>query len=277
MRLPNDPASDPTAHADLMAWRGAYTARLAAPDGWWALTSLAWLDATPLSIGSRADADVRLAPTAPAATATVTRAEGAVLIVPAAAGALWEGGTAIDGPVRVAGADRLFAAGAAADAARFAVLTRGTRTGVRAYDPRQAVAPERGVGWFDVASGWVLPARFTPATAGERVAIVNVLGDVDERLVAGRLRFLHAGTEHTLVATQAGDRLFVNFRDTSNGRTTYGAGRFLTVDAPVDGVTWLDFHRAHHPPCAHTAFATCPLPPLENRLPFAVAAGERLP
>ncbi|HEX3581219.1 MAG TPA: DUF1684 domain-containing protein, partial [Thermoanaerobaculia bacterium] len=28
------------------------------------------------------------------------------------------------------------------------------------------------------------------------------------------------------------------------------------------------------PPCAFTQFATCPLPPPQNRLPFRIEAGE---
>jgi uncharacterized protein len=119
--------------------------------------------------------------------------------------------------------------------------------------------------------------RFEPADEEERVSIVNVLGDVAHVPAAGRLRFEHGGVGYALLATWAGDRLFVNFRDATNGATTYGAGRFLTVDAPVAGRAWLDFHRAHHPPCAHTPYATCPLPPLENRLPFPIPAGERHP
>ena len=37
----------------------------------------------------------------------------------------------------------------------------------------------------------------------------------------------------------------------------------------------IDFNRAYNPPCAFTPFATCPLPPPENRLDLAVQAGER--
>jgi len=37
----------------------------------------------------------------------------------------------------------------------------------------------------------------------------------------------------------------------------------------------LDFNRAYNPPCVFTPFATCPLAPPENRLPFAVTAGEK--
>jgi uncharacterized protein (DUF1684 family) len=39
----------------------------------------------------------------------------------------------------------------------------------------------------------------------------------------------------------------------------------------------LDFNRATNLPCAFTDFATCPLPPDGNHLPFAVTAGELLP
>ena len=58
------------------------------------------------------------------------------------------------------------------------------------------------------------------------------------------------------------------------GKTTYGAGRFLYADPPVDGKVVLDFNRAYSPPCAFTPHATCPLPPANNRLPVAIEAGE---
>jgi uncharacterized protein (DUF1684 family) len=70
------------------------------------------------------------------------------------------------------------------------------------------------------------------------------------------------------------DVLFV-FRDRTSGRDSYGAGRFLTAAPAVDGRIRLDFNRAYNPPCAFTPFATCPLPPPDNWLPFAVPAGER--
>lgn len=66
------------------------------------------------------------------------------------------------------------------------------------------------------------------------------------------------------------------FADRSSGRGSYPAGRFLDVPAPsADGSVVLDFNRAYNPPCAFTPFATCPLPPPENRLDLAVEAGEQ--
>ncbi|MEA2490620.1 MAG: uncharacterized protein QOH21_2412, partial [Acidobacteriota bacterium] len=57
---------------------------------------------------------------------------------------------------------------------------------------------------------------------------------------------------------------------------TYPAGRYLYADMPgKDGTTVIDFNRAYNPPCAFTTFATCPLPPLQNRMPVRVTAGEK--
>jgi uncharacterized protein (DUF1684 family) len=36
----------------------------------------------------------------------------------------------------------------------------------------------------------------------------------------------------------------------------------------------VDFNEAFNPPCAFTDFATCPLPPEQNRLALAIDAGE---
>jgi len=72
--------------------------------------------------------------------------------------------------------------------------------------------------------------------------------------------------------------LNVLFTDATSGVTTYPANRSLTIAEPgPDGEVLLDFNRAVNLPCAYTEFATCPLPPPENRLPIAVEAGEKLP
>jgi uncharacterized protein (DUF1684 family) len=72
--------------------------------------------------------------------------------------------------------------------------------------------------------------------------------------------------------------LHILFTDATSGVTTYPANRSLRVAAPgADGTVILDFNRATNLPCAYTEFATCPLPPAENRLPVAVEAGEQMP
>jgi uncharacterized protein (DUF1684 family) len=64
------------------------------------------------------------------------------------------------------------------------------------------------------------------------------------------------------------------FSDLTSGKQTYPAGRFLYSDLPKNGKIVLDFNNAHNPPCAFTRYATCPLPPKQNRLPVSIEAGE---
>jgi uncharacterized protein len=72
--------------------------------------------------------------------------------------------------------------------------------------------------------------------------------------------------------------LNVLFTDATSRLTTYAVSRSLSVRQPdADGRTVIDFNRAVNLPCANTDFATCPLPPAENRLPVSIQAGEKTP
>ncbi len=78
--------------------------------------------------------------------------------------------------------------------------------------------------------------------------------------------------------------LFLPFRDATNGRTTYGAGRYLLDAAkgadlggdPASGTLVLDFNFAYQPSCAFDPRWSCPLAPPANRLGFEVPVGERI-
>jgi uncharacterized protein len=279
-RMPDhrvDPVTDPTALADLLAWRDAYRARLLAPTGWWAVANLAWVDGPSASLGGAADDDLRLPARAPAHLARLEPGADGLALTPSARGLLTLDGEPLDAPVRLTGGGAQLGLVADADVT-ITVVQRGERWGVRVYDAAQARARASDpVAWYESERGWCVAASVEGVGDGTTLPIVDVLGGVRDVAVAARLRFALAGHEHTLLATDAGGRLFVNFRDATNGSETYGAGRFLTADAAVAGRTVLDFRRAHHPPCAHTPHAMCPLPPLANRLPLAVRAGERWP
>lgn len=78
-----------------------------------------------------------------------------------------------------------------------------------------------------------------------------------------------------------GGGLFLPFRDATNGYETYSGGRYLydTIKGAdlsrTAGDFILDFNYAYNPSCAYNDGWDCPLPLPENRLPFAVVAGER--
>jgi uncharacterized protein (DUF1684 family) len=90
----------------------------------------------------------------------------------------------------------------------------------------------------------------------------------------GAVVFKLNGDEYRMDALEEEGKLFFVFGDLTNGKATYGAGRFLYAEAPKDGKAVLDFNQAVNPPCVFTPFATCPLPPRQNRLKTAITAGE---
>lgn len=90
----------------------------------------------------------------------------------------------------------------------------------------------------------------------------------------GVVEFTYKGATYHLRPIYEGKTLFFLFKDPTNKINTYQAGRMLNTPLPEKGRVDLDFNRSYNPPCTFTPYATCPLPPKENELPFAVDAGE---
>ncbi len=159
---------------------------------------------------------------------------------------------------------------------RIHVIKRYQRYGIRIKD---LASPEikkfAGLSYFAVGSGYLVTGTFEPLP-GKKVTIPDVTGDVNEVEVPGVVRFQLQGREFTLAPLPSDNgRLFFILEDQTKGKETYPAGRYLYADPPVDGKVVLDFNRAYNPPCAFTAYATCPLPPKENKLPVRIEAGEK--
>lgn len=110
----------------------------------------------------------------------------------------------------------------------------------------------------------------------------------------GMLRYTRVGQVHFSIKAQVatlglfwiegyGGGLFLPFTDSTNGKTTFGGGRYLydTIKGADLGVgsseIVLDFNYAYNPSCAYDERWVCPLPPPENHLSIAVESGERVP
>ena len=129
--------------------------------------------------------------------------------------------------------------------------------------------------WYDVKPSMKVDARFVPYK-DKKVDIVNVLGEVSPEPLAGYLEFKLNGKMVRLDAlSEPGEPLFVIFGDKSGEDETYPSGRFLEVAVPKNGKAVVDFNKAYNPPCAFSAYTTCPLPPPQNVLTVKVAAGEK--
>lgn len=271
---------DPTYAAELEAERSQRLARLTAEDGWLSLTGLYWLEPGENRFGSAEDGAVVLPdPSVPDIAGLLVVGPNSEVIAFGEEGA----GVEINGePLTEAvlktdgdGRPDIITAGRI----QFYIIDREGRLGARVKDPE---APTRrdfeGISYFPTDPSFAVEATFEPYEEAREVAIPTVLGTDTTMLAFGVLHFSIAGRDLTLepyAGSAEDETMFLIFRDQTSGETSYGAGRFLSAEAPGDnGVTVLDFNRAVNPPCAFTPYATCPLPPPQNILDVPIEAGE---
>lgn len=134
---------------------------------------------------------------------------------------------------------------------------------------------------FPINPTWKVDARLDWYDTPRPIQIPTVLGSERTQYSPAKLVFELDGETFELSPYNSyyGDPTWtIIFSDLTNGETTYGGGRFLEIPAPQEGAASmiLDFNKAYNPPCAFSPFATCPLPPPENRLALAIPAGEQM-
>ena len=159
------------------------------------------------------------------------------------------------------------------------IIKRGDKLGVRVKDKdNPARSNFAGIESYPTDQKWRLEARFEPYNPPKKMPIVNILKMESSEESPGAVAFEVDGQAYRLDAMkEKGEpKLFMIFADNTSGKETYPAGRYLYVDPPdTSGRMIIDFNKAYSPPCAFTKYATCPLPPRQNRLPFASEAGEK--
>jgi uncharacterized protein (DUF1684 family) len=273
-----------SAHASAEAvpleqWRKQRIANLTSETGWLTLVGLYWLKNGDNTFGRAPTNRIVLDHASLAATTgTFTVKDGAVTFTARPDATVTHEGKRIDSIAMTpdtAGKPTTLASGSL----RFFVIERTGRLGVRVRDvDHPARKSFQGLEYFPANDEWVIDARFEPYPPGRRIPILNILGMTDQMVTPGAIVFTKNGREWRLDAILEApddDELFVMFADATSARETYGAGRFLYIPMPRDGRVTIDFNRAYNPPCAFNEFATCPLPPAQNRLAMRVDAGEK--
>jgi uncharacterized protein (DUF1684 family) len=157
------------------------------------------------------------------------------------------------------------------------VIKREDKVGIRFRNLKaKTLLNFKDIERFPIQAKWHIQAKLVQP-AQNFLMITNVLGQTVSSKNAGKLVFEIEGKSFSLdVIDENGPTLFIVFADQTSGKTTYGAGRFIDIPKPdKNGNTSIDFNNAYNPPCAFTAFATCPLPPEQNRLSISIEAGEK--
>jgi uncharacterized protein (DUF1684 family) len=162
----------------------------------------------------------------------------------------------------------------------YRLIERGGKVALRVKDSSYVLRTDfKGLTYFPLDTSLRVLAHLVPHATPRTLRILNVIGQTEEYRSPGLLEFTIGGVPQQITASFEGKdttQYFLIFRDATAKDSTYPAGRFMYA-TPVDsaGNTILDFNRAFNPPCAFTAFATCPLPPAENVLQVAIRAGEK--
>jgi uncharacterized protein (DUF1684 family) len=270
-----NPQDETTRIAD---WRGKRVASLTSETGWLTPIALYWLKDGENSFGRSSDRAFSLDDAALAAdTGAFILKDGHVRYVAHGSNAMTYLGQPVATLDLVSDVDEK-PTELVAGSLHFMLIERAGHLGIRV---RNSVSPNRlqfkGLEYFPIRPDWHIQARFEAYVPEHHIPIVNILGMTEDMISPGAIVFQREGRSWRLdaILEAPGDReLFVMFSDATSGRQTYGAGRFLYVGLPTADRIEVDFNEAFNPPCSFTDFATCPLPPQQNRLALAVDAGE---
>lgn len=160
---------------------------------------------------------------------------------------------------------------------RMVVVRRSKGIGIRLWDntrEQRHTYPPRI--WYPVNEAYNIPAVYVRYSTPKIVQMPDILGAVIDEKMAGEVVFRWLGEALKLLVTEEPDhRLYIQFKDLTNGATTFPSTRYLYTDPEEGGKVFVDFNKAYNPPCSFTDYATCSFAPRENYLNVAIEAGEK--
>jgi len=140
----------------------------------------------------------------------------------------------------------------------------------------------RGLAYYPVDRVYRFELDLHEHKSKEVIQIADTAGQMRNLWRWGEFHFRIGDSDCTLQAYKSEpgeERLFVPFRDETNGKETYGAGRYLDLEPArhltSEGKWILDFNEAYNPWCAYSEDYACPFVPPENWLQVPVRAGEK--
>lgn len=249
-------------------WKAERLARLTAPDGWLNLTDRIWLKPGTSTFGSAADNDLVLS-IGPAHIGTLTEEPGGdVTFAPL------DGGDAI-----LLKRDSRNSPRFGRGSLLFEITVTNGRNALRVRDAASSrLAGFPGLRYFPTDPAWRILADWVRLETPQAMTVDTSQSIPSDIQVTHKAVFSHAGARHELLATHGTpERPQFVIRDLTSGDLTYPGARFMFGEDVTEDTIILDFNKAYNPPCSFTAHAVCPLAPPENRLPFAINAGELKP
>lgn len=265
-------------HQEIEAWRAGRLERLTAPAGWLSLVGLHWLPAQGrITVGKGPGNDIDLGH-GPTRIGTLDISQAALVYTPDPSAAAHIDGAALTGPVPLSSDAEGKASVIVSGTLSLQLIERAGRKALRVRDSEAATRTGfTGIPYFPVDPSWRIEARFERYPQARTIEVATVVGTLEAYPNPGRVVFEREGRTHQIEALveEGSEAYFLIFADRTSGRESYGMARYLYAGPEQGETITIDFNRAYNPPCAFTAYATCPMPPEGNRLDLAVRAGER--
>ena len=157
-------------------------------------------------------------------------------------------------------------------------------------DPKESPLDEkdlkdfRGLDFFEIDANYIVEAEFvrTPSeppfamkTSTDRLPIYVKYGELYFRLMGKDLKLNVYQNQELVQDPEYYDYLFLPFTDLTNGKSTYGGGRYIDLRIPESNEVIIDFNKAYNPYCAYSGKYSCPVPPEENDLDVEIFAGVK--
>ncbi|HWC18200.1 MAG TPA: DUF1684 domain-containing protein [Terriglobales bacterium] len=269
--VPRDPYA-----ASILEFRQNKETALRADDGWLTVAGLFWLKEGNNDFGSDPTNAIQLPAPAPAHLGKLVLHGANIILEPAYDHELLLNGKKAErAELKVKPRPDLMTY----QNLTFFVIHRGDRFALRL---RNKDNPARkhfaGMKFFPIDRQYRIQANWLPSDPPKKISVPTILGTSVDMVSPGTIEFSLQGTKYRLTPVLEepdSKELFIIFGDWTNAKGSYGGGRFLYTPLPMNGKVVLDFNRAENPPCAFTPYATCPLPPKENKLSVAIPAGEQ--
>lgn len=137
--------------------------------------------------------------------------------------------------------------------------------------------PFRRLQYFEPDNDFRVRAKFIPSASLDTITLITNTGENQKYEIFGSAIFEIDGKSCILklLHRENGEQLFLPFIDDTSGNETYGAGRYIDLDFPLNDEIIIDFNKAYSPYCAYTEAYSCPFPPRSNVLAVAIEAGEK--
>jgi uncharacterized protein len=261
---------------DVNKWRSERETELKSENGWFSLAGLFWLKDGVNTVGNGEKYDIQL-------TENFKNGKfGEILFENGTAALKVEKGVEalVDGKqvseiALVSDADKKQTI-VKTGSQTFYVIKREDKFGIRLKDKNNKARLDfKGLHWFPINEKLKVIATFEPFSEPKEILIPNMLGGSYKMKSEGILKFKLNNKAYSLQPVEEDGKYFIIFRDLTSKTETYGVGRFLYAEKSKDNKIILDFNKAENPPCAYTTFATCPIPPKQNRLKIAIKGGEK--